>query len=196
MTATGPSWSCRLAPAGSFGLHRGCSQGLPSPPLPGGGRASPHRGSGLGFGFILALPRDLREVSSPLWAQRPHLKNGYSGNRGLGQAPSSGIHGGGVQLRRALSSHRFTVILTVFSHPPNAGRDEVAASASPALSLGPRLPCPDQIQDQIQRPPSPSGAARTELMDMFFARKKSWRNCILPKVSAQRENISCLSGEC
>lgn len=97
MTATGPCWSCGLAPGGSFGLRRGCSRGLRSPPPSRragrvGVSCGPRWGSRLGSGFILALPRDLREVSSPLWAQRPHLKNGYSDNHGLAQAPGAGTH--------------------------------------------------------------------------------------------------------
>lgn len=43
LTATGPSWSCGLAPAGSFGLRRGCSRGPPPPPSRRAGRAGVSR---------------------------------------------------------------------------------------------------------------------------------------------------------
>lgn len=84
---------------------------------------------------IRALLCDLGEVSSPLWALLPHLKNVDSNYEVVQVHRTDTDRGVSTPTECSASGPHCTIIPTVLCCPPTAERDEAAMSPSPWSSF-------------------------------------------------------------
>lgn len=158
----------------------GCRRCAPFPiPLSLLGRGSSRHPWGRKSGFILTLLCDTGEVSYPLWAQLPHLKNRDNDNHGPEQEPGAGPGRGAS----SPGEHSAADILLLFLQFFVALQLQEEARPLHLLLLLPGALSSIPGPNPVPRPP-PCRHRRDSFDGHVFCTEKSWRNCILPKVSA------------
>lgn len=157
----------------------GCLRCAPFPtPLPLLGRGSSRHPWRRMSGLILTLLCGIWQVSYPLWAQLPNLKNRDINNHGLEQEPGAGLDRGASSPGEHSAADILLLFLLVFVAL------QLQGEASP-LHL--HLLLPGALSSIPGSNPVAFPQCR-HCRDSFdghvFCTEKSCRNCILPKVSA------------
>lgn len=167
----------------------GCRRCAPFPiPLPLLGRGSSRHPWGRKSGFILTLLCDTGEVSYPLWAQLPHLKNRDNDNHGPEQEPGAGPGRGAS----SPGEHSAADILLLFLQFFVALQLQEEARPLHLLLLLPGALSSIPGPNPVPRPPH-AGTAGTVLMDMFFAQKKAGGIVFCQKCQLERKYFLHLS---